>query len=141
MTECKIVVFTCNWSSYSGLETAGSSRITYPPAVRPVKVMCLGQLSAGTILKALAKGAAGVLLLACPPGECHFQFGNRHAEELFAEAQGLARLLGYRDEQLKMAWVAAGEGQQVADRISAFVTALSSEQRERGSAGQVSDQP
>jgi coenzyme F420-reducing hydrogenase delta subunit len=72
----------------------------------------------------LEKGADGVLLLSCPPGECHYQFGNRHAEELFREARDMATLLGYRDAQLKMDWVAAGEGQAFAEKVRAFVLGL-----------------
>jgi F420-non-reducing hydrogenase iron-sulfur subunit len=121
----KVVVFTCNWNAYSGLETAGSEHLSYPPAIRPLKVMCLGRLSAGIILKALEKGADGVLLLGCPPGECHYEFGNRHAEEAFAEAKGIATLLGYREEQLKLDWVAAGEGETFADQVRRFLADLS----------------
>ena len=53
MTQPKAVVFTCNWSAYSGMEAAGVERLDYPAQVRPIKVMCLGQLSPGIILKAL----------------------------------------------------------------------------------------
>jgi len=120
----KIVVFTCNWNAYSGLETAGAERREYAAAVRPLKVMCLGRLSAGIILKAFEKGADGVLLLGCPPGECHYEFGNRRAEEVFAEAEEMAALLGLRDEQLQLDWVAAGEGEAFVEKVRAFVEKL-----------------
>jgi F420-non-reducing hydrogenase iron-sulfur subunit len=120
----KVVVFTCNWNAYSGLEAAGSEHLGYSPAVHPLKVMCLGRLSPGIILKALERGADGVLLLGCPPGECHYDFGNRHAEDVFAEAKGLATLLGYRDEQLKLGWVGAGEGEAFAAQVRSFVAGL-----------------
>ena len=38
MSEPLVVVFTCNWNAYSGLETAGAERRSYPAAVRPLKV-------------------------------------------------------------------------------------------------------
>jgi len=124
MADPKVVVFTCNWNAYSGLEAAGVEHLEYPASVHPLKVMCLGQISPGVILKALEKGADGVLLLSCPPGECHYQFGNRHAEELFREARDMATLLGYRDVQLKMDWVAAGDGQAFTEKVRAFVLGL-----------------
>jgi F420-non-reducing hydrogenase iron-sulfur subunit len=120
----KVVVFTCNWNAYSGLETAGSGHLGYSPAIHPLKVMCLGRLSPGIILKAFEKGADGVLLLGCPPGECHYEFGNRHAEEVFGEAKALAALLGYRDEQLKLGWVGAGEGGTFAELVRDFMAGL-----------------
>jgi F420-non-reducing hydrogenase iron-sulfur subunit len=124
MVDPKIVVFTCNWNAYSGLETAGAEHLSYSSASRPLKVMCLGRLSPGIILKAFEKGADGVLLLGCPPGECHYEFGNRRTEEVFAEAKGMAALLGYRDEQLKLGWVAAGEGETFAEKVRGFVAGL-----------------
>jgi peptidyl-dipeptidase Dcp len=56
MSEPKVIVFTCNWNAYSGLETAGFERRPYPASVRPLKVQCLGRLSPGIILKAFEKG-------------------------------------------------------------------------------------
>ena len=120
----KVIVFTCNWNAYSGLETAGVQRLSYSPVINPLKVMCLGQLSPGIILKAFEKGADGVLLLGCPPGECHFEFGNRRAEEVFEEAKGLVELLGYRDEQLKLDWIAAGDGKTFVEVVENFVDGL-----------------
>jgi coenzyme F420-reducing hydrogenase delta subunit len=124
MQDPKIVVFTCNWNAYSGLETAGVQGMSYSPAIYPIKVMCLGRLHPGIILKAFEKGADGVLLLGCPPGECHYEFGNHKAEEMLSEAREMVRLLGYSQEQLQLEWVVAGEGQAMADKIQAFVRGL-----------------
>jgi coenzyme F420-reducing hydrogenase delta subunit len=123
-TDKKVIVFTCNWNAYSGLETAGVERLPYSPAIHPLKVMCLGQLSPGIILKAFEKGADGVLLLGCPPGECHFEFGNRRAEEVFEEAKGLVTLLGYREEQLMLDWVGAGEGKVFVEKVEQFMARI-----------------
>ena len=124
----KVIVFTCNWNAYSGLETAGIEQLAYSPIVYPLKVMCLGQLSSGIILKAFEKGAAGVLLLGCPPGECHFEFGNRRAEEIFEEAKGLVALLGYREEQLRLDWIGAGEGKAFVKIVEQFLLGLNGTQ-------------
>lgn len=124
MTNQKVIVFTCNWNAYSGMETAGVLRLNYPASVYPIKVMCLGQISPGVILKAFEKGAMGVLLLGCPAGMCHFEFGNRRVEEVFNEAKGLATVLGYRNEQLCLDWVAAGEGGEFVQKVQRFVSGL-----------------
>jgi coenzyme F420-reducing hydrogenase delta subunit len=121
----KIIVFTCNWNAYSGLETAGKQHLSYPTNVYPLKVMCLGQLSPGIILKALEKGAEGVLLLGCPPGECHFEFGNRRAEEVYLEVKQLADLLGYHQDQIQLDWVPAGGGEVFVAKIHEYIQRLS----------------
>ena len=124
MTPHKVVVFTCNWKGYSGLESAGAEHLAYSPVVLPLRVACIGQISPGIILKALERGAEGVLLLGCPPGECQYEFGNRHAQDVFAEAKDLAGLLGYRDEQLKLEWVNAGDGEAFVKIIQGFIDGL-----------------
>ncbi|HID63552.1 MAG TPA: hydrogenase iron-sulfur subunit [Anaerolineae bacterium] len=117
----KVVVFTCNWNAYSGLEMAGSERLSLPAGVRPVKVMCLGRLHPGLVLRAFELGADGVLMLGCPPDECRYEFGNSRAEELFEETRALARLLGIGEEQLRLDWVAAGDGEGFAKKVQEFV--------------------
>jgi F420-non-reducing hydrogenase iron-sulfur subunit len=120
MTEPRVVVFTCNWNAYSALETAGCKRLAYPANVRPIRVMCLGRLHPGLILKAFELGADGVLLLSCPPGECHYEFGNQRAEELFRETRAIVHLLGIGDERLKLDWVGAGEGEAFVQKVTEF---------------------
>jgi len=129
MANPKVVMFTCNWNAYSGLETAGANNLGYSPAVRPIKVMCLGRLRSGNILKAFEKGAAGVLLMGCAPGDCYYEFGNRHAEEVFEETRELTMLLGYSDEQLQLHWVTAGDGEAFVKKVQDFVTGLNGKQR------------
>ena len=126
--EPKIIVYTCNWNAYSGLETAGVQGLTYPANVHPIRVMCLGRLHPGLILKAFELGATGVMLLGCPPGECLYGFGNTRAEEMFQETLVLARLLGIGEEQLKLDWVAAGQGQDFAHKVRQFVAGLNHKQ-------------
>jgi len=78
-----------------------------------------------------------VLLLGCPPGECHFEFGNRRAEELFAETQRMAALLGYGEHQLKLDWLGAGQGEAFHDKVQDFIRGLSApEQGSNGDRGQ-----
>ena len=116
----RIIVYTCNWDAYSGLETAGFQGLSYPANVHPIRVMCLGRLHPGLILKAFELGAAGVLMLGCPPGECHYGSGNTRAEELFQQTLELARVLGIAEERLKLDWVAAGQGLDFVQQVRQF---------------------
>ena len=129
MTAHKVVVFTCNWNAYSGLDAAGLKHLKYSPEVYPLNVMCLGQLSSGIILKAFELGADGVLLLSCPPGECCFEFGNKKAEEVYTETKPLIKMLGYRDEQFMFDRVPAGAGEVFVEIVQRFITGLNGDQR------------
>jgi F420-non-reducing hydrogenase iron-sulfur subunit len=127
MAHSKVIVITCNWNAFSGLETAGAQRLGYSVKVMPLKVMCLGQITQGIILKTFEKGADGILMLGCPPDSCHFEFGNRRAEEIFTEAKNLATLLGYRDEQLQLDWLSAGDGQGFVEKVERFMVNLNTQ--------------
>jgi coenzyme F420-reducing hydrogenase delta subunit len=122
-----VLVFTCNWNPYSGMETAAVEQLSYSVRVYPIRVMCLGRLRPGIILKAFERGAGGVLLLGCPQDECRYEFGGRRSEEAFAVARDLIRTMGYSDQWLKMDRVAAGDGKAWVNKIDAFVAGLNGE--------------
>ena len=70
--EPKIIGFCCNWCAYAGADLAGISRIQYPPNLRMIRVMCSGTIDPVYILEAFQKGADGVFIGGCHPGDCHY---------------------------------------------------------------------
>jgi len=70
--EPRIVAFFCNWCTYLAADLAGTSRIKYVPNAEVVRVMCSGRVDVQFVLKAFAKGADGVLIGGCHPGDCHY---------------------------------------------------------------------
>jgi len=79
--EPKIIAFLCNWCSYAGADLAGISRIQYPPNVRIIRVMCSGMVHPNFVIESLLKGADGVLMCGCHPGNCHYREGNLKAQK------------------------------------------------------------
>ncbi len=128
----EIVVFTCNWNAYTGLETAGANKRAYTAALLPVRVMCLGRLKSGHILKAFEKGAQGVLLIGCSPSECHYDTDSALIEGVFNEAQKILQLLGFCKEQLHLSWLDAGDDELFVETVQAFVTRLKKIQKPIG---------
>ena len=115
-----IVGFICNWGAYSGLEMAGMEKRQYPASVRLVRLMCLGRLHLGLVLKAFELGADGVMLLGCPAGECHYEAGTESAKELLVQARKVLHLLGIDPERLDLIEVPLGRGDLLARRVTAF---------------------
>jgi F420-non-reducing hydrogenase iron-sulfur subunit len=66
--EPKIVGFLCNWCTYAGADLAGTSRMQYPPNMRPIRVMCSGAVDSVYIVRALLEGADGVFMGGCHHG-------------------------------------------------------------------------
>jgi len=126
--EPKILGILCNWCSYAGADLAGISRKRYAPNVRIVRVMCSGRVEPVFILKAFAKGADGVLVLGCHPGDCHYAEGNYKALRRMPMLKKLLSQMGIEDERLRMEWVSASEG----DRFAAIVDEMTEQVRKLG---------
>ena len=72
----RIVAFFCNWCTYTAADLAGVSRLKYAANTRVIRLMCSGRVDPQFILDALARGADGVLIGGCHPGDCHYVEGN-----------------------------------------------------------------
>ena len=118
--EPRIVGFVCNWGAYAGLEMAGVNRNRYSANVSLMRLMCLGRVSTGLILKAFEMGADGVLLLGCPSGSCHYEFGSDRAREEVAQIKKMLNMLGMGSKRVHLVEVPAGDGEFVARRINMF---------------------
>jgi len=126
--EPKIVGILCKWCSYAGADLAGTSRKKYQPNVRIVRVMCSGRVEPVLILRALEKGADGVLILGCHPGDCHYQEGNYKTMRRFTLLKKMLSQLGVEDERLRLEWVSASE----ADRFATVVDDMTEKVRKLG---------
>ena len=119
--EPRIVGFVCNWGAYSSLEMAGVNKLKYAPEVKLIRLMCLGRVHTGLVLKAFEMGADGVLLLGCPTGSCHYEFGVDRTKESVAQMKKMLNLLGLGSKRVHLVEVPLGDGDFVARRINAFV--------------------
>jgi coenzyme F420-reducing hydrogenase delta subunit len=126
--EPKIVGFLCNWCSYAGADLAGVSRIQYPPNIRIVRVMCSGRIDPIIPLEVFMKGADGVIILGCHPGDCHYSEGNLYEERKIKMLKKLLALTGLESDRLRLEWVSASEGQRFAKVVTEFTKQI----KERG---------
>ncbi|UCE21586.1 MAG: hydrogenase iron-sulfur subunit [Candidatus Aminicenantes bacterium] len=122
--EPKIVAFLCKWCSSAGSDLAGVSRMQYPPNVVPIQVMCSGSVSPLYILSAFNKGADGVLVSGCHPGDCHYIKGNYYARRRIALVKQLLEYIGLEPQRFQMSWVSAAEGTKYTEIIKDFVQEL-----------------
>jgi len=109
-----IIAFCCNWCSYAGADLAGTSRLQYPPNVRIVRVMCSGMVHPNLVMDVLSKGADGVLICGCHPGDCHYLDGNLKAEKRAEAIELLLEDFGLEPERFRLEWISASEGPRFA---------------------------
>lgn len=105
-----IVAFCCNWCSYAGADSAGTSRLSYPENVKIIKVPCSCRVNPTFILKAFQKGADGILICGCHPGDCHYSTGNYFTRRRMQLLFSMLEFLGIEKERFKVEWISASEG-------------------------------
>ncbi len=120
-----IIGFLCNWCSYAGADLAGTSRIQYDTAIRPIRVMCSGRVEPAFILKAFSEGADGVLVAGCHiPSDCHYISGNFKALKRYETFLPLLEELGIEKKRLRLEWISASEGEKFGKVVNEFTQTI-----------------
>jgi len=126
--EPRIVAFICNWCTYTGADLAGTSRMKYPPYVRVIKIPCTGRFDPLFMIKAFERGADGVLVSGCHPGDCHYTAGNYNARRKYTVFKSLLETLGMDMDRIWFSWISASEGGKWVETIRKFTEVI----REKG---------
>jgi len=116
--EPTIIAFFCNWCTYTAADLAGTSRLSYPPNIKIIRVMCSGMVDPKYVIKALLEGADGVLVSGCNPGDCHY---IRRRIKLLKE---ILPSFGFEPERLRLTWIAASDGVLLAETLHELVAQI-----------------
>ena len=116
----QIVGFLCNWCSYNAADLAGAAKMEVPSSLSVIRVMCSGRVDPVLAATALLRGADGVLIAGCHPGDCHYRKGNYYARRRFALLKETLKTLGLDSNRLMLAWISASEGQRFGEVTNEF---------------------
>jgi coenzyme F420-reducing hydrogenase delta subunit len=122
--EPTIIAFVCNWCTYTAADLAGTSRLSYPPNVRLIRMMCTGMVDPKYVIKALLEGADAVLISGCHPGDCHYINGNLKARRRVKLLKEILPRFGFDDGRVRLTWIGASEGNDFANTIREMVSAV-----------------
>jgi F420-non-reducing hydrogenase iron-sulfur subunit len=122
--EPKITAFVCNWCTYTGADLAGTSRLKQQTNARLIRVPCTGRIDPVFIIKAFEKGADGVLVSGCHPGDCHYNTGNFHARRRWIFFKQLLDFVGIDSSRLYFSWVSASEGKKWVDVVNNVIDSV-----------------
>jgi len=122
--EPKIIAFLCKWCTYAGADLAGVSRLKFSPNAVPIRVMCSGRVDPSFILDAFAKGADGVLVGGCHPGDCHYAQGNYKTLRRVKLLKMMLKDMGLEEERLRLEWISASEGNKFRNVVNDMVIKL-----------------
>jgi F420-non-reducing hydrogenase iron-sulfur subunit len=118
--EPRIVGFLCNWCSYAGADLAGTSKLKVPSSLTPIRVMCSSRVDPVLVTTAFLRGADGVLVAGCHPGDCHYDKGNYYTRRRFALLKKVTEEVGLESDRIRLSWVSASEGPRYAKTATDF---------------------
>ena len=119
-----IVAFCCNWCSYAGADLSGTNRLSYPANVKIIRIPCSCRLNPMFILRAFQRGADGVILCGCHPGDCHYTTGNYYARRRMTLLFSMLDFLGIERERTRVEWVSTAEGAKFAKTMNEFAETI-----------------
>jgi F420-non-reducing hydrogenase iron-sulfur subunit len=99
-------------------------RRQYDPSIRIIRVMCSSRVDPGLILECFERGADGVMVLGCHPGDCHYISGNAKEEMRVQDTWKLLDMLGIGRERLMLKWISASEGEEFGATIDRFAALI-----------------
>ena len=73
------------------------------------------------ILRAFQKGADGVIICGCHPGDCHYTSGNYFTRRRITLLYSMLDFLGIERNRTRLEWVSAAEGAKFAATMNKFV--------------------
>ena len=128
--EEKIIAFMCNWCSYAGADTAGTSHFEYPATSRGIRVMCSARMDRDFVFEAFRRGAGMVLVSGCHPQDCHYITGQQVASKRFGRMPRALERMGINPERFRVEWISAAEGEKYARVITEMSEKLASFDKE-----------
>jgi F420-non-reducing hydrogenase iron-sulfur subunit len=86
--------------------------------------MCSGRVDPQFVLDAFSKGADGVLIGGCHPGDCHYIEGNYKNLRRHSLLKRMIKTFGIDERRLRLEWISASEGAKLQKVVSEMVEDL-----------------
>jgi heterodisulfide reductase subunit A len=122
MESPKVVVFSCHWCSYTAADTAGLKRMAMDPHFCVVRTMCSARVDPEWVLKAMSKGADGVLVLAGHPGRCHYEIGNLRTRKRMTLLHNYLDQMGFHPDRFRIDYVDSEEVEGYVKVVNDYVS-------------------
>lgn len=116
-----VVVFTCHWCSYAAADRAGLMRLEVDHSFRAIRTMCSARVDPEWVMRALSRGADGVLILAGKPGRCHYEVGSIRTNRRMALLKQVVLQLGFDEGRFRTVFVDSDEPEAYQREINQFI--------------------
>ncbi len=116
-----ILVFACNWCSYAAGDLAGIKRMQSQASFKVVRTMCSARVDPEWVMRALSRGADGVLILAGKPGRCHYEVGSIRTNRRMLLLKEVVQQLGFDQSRFKTAFIDSDQPDLYQEEVEAFI--------------------
>jgi F420-non-reducing hydrogenase iron-sulfur subunit len=116
--EMKIIAFMCWKWGYGAGDMAGTIRAQYPATIRPIRINCTGRVTPSLMMRAIGKGADGVIVAGWYEGECDYETGNLIAAKNVQYTKEILKTAGISPERIQMFHCSAAEGQRFQEEVT-----------------------
>jgi heterodisulfide reductase subunit A len=117
----EILGWGCQWGGAAAADNAGLHGYAYDQRFHLLPIGCIGQLDAVVMGRALLEGAAGVLLVGCPPEECHHSYGLDHTWSRVNLIKKLLSLAGLERQRIALAHCDLNNPEQFVKTVQAYL--------------------
>jgi F420-non-reducing hydrogenase iron-sulfur subunit len=93
----------------------------YPSNLRIIRVMCSGMVGPDLVVRALSKGADGVIILGCHLGECHYLEGNYKTNARTDVIKIVVQSCGIDPARFRAKWVSSAEAPKFVEAVTEFI--------------------
>jgi heterodisulfide reductase subunit A-like polyferredoxin len=114
----------CNWGGTAAADHAGIRGMKYNERFYLLPVDCIGQLDPTVMGRAFLDGANGLLLIGCPPEECHHSYGIDHTWSRVLMIKKLFSLIGIERERIALAHADLNKPDEYIKTIESFTASM-----------------
>ncbi len=118
------LAFGCAWGGLAAADNAGLKGMKYDPRAYLLRVGCIGQLDPMVMARAFLDGAPGLLLIGCPPEDCHHSYGLDHTWSRVNLIKKLLTLCGLDRRRIALAHADLNQPEQYIAAVEGFVRTL-----------------
>ena len=120
----EILAYGCYWGGLAAADNAGVKGMKYDPRMYMLRVSCIGQLDPSVMARAFLEGAPGLLLIGCPPEDCHHSYGLDHTWSRVNLIKKLLFLSGFDRERIALAHADLNQPEEYIQTVESFVAKI-----------------
>ncbi len=121
LSDEEVMAFGCNWGGLAAADNAGVKGMKYDPRLYLLRVGCIGQLDPAVMARAFLEGANGLMLIGCPPEDCHHSFGLDHTWSRVNMIKKLLGFSGFDRRRIALAHVDLNQPEEYIASVESFI--------------------